>query len=152
MNNFKYAKKRDQEILEALEKYHCLDTFQLALMFFPSQRMARKRMLELYKRKKVKRVRLEIDQPNVYYINDVDENKVKINWVRLYLEKKCAYGDTPINFDYNTLILTYENQLNRNKRYTRIEVGKKKIDFGGSVFYLDDKKVGEVREVLLCGR
>lgn len=147
MSNFhKYARERDERILAALDSWQCLDTFQLALMFFPSRRMARKRLQDLHKKKAVKRVRLEADQPNVYYLKEFDVKVVEINWARLYLERKRAMGDKPIGFDYKTLTLTYENPLTKQRRQTRIETGRQKLSFGGSVFYLDSKKLDEIRE------
>jgi hypothetical protein len=136
----------------ALENYQCLDLFQLAIMFFPSRKMARKRMLELYRKKKVKRMRLEIDQPNVYYIDKANEDIVRLNWVRLYLEKRQAFGDTPVQFDYEKLMITYENPLTKQRRQTKIELHRRRLDFGSgsSVFYVDNKRIEEVKEALLC--
>lgn len=152
MNNFQYARERDSRILSAIEKYRCLDLYQIALMFFPSPKKARKRMLQLYRKKKVKRVRLEIDQPNIYYIDNFDDDTVKLNWVRLYLERKMAYGDTPVSFDYDAQIITYENHLTKSKRQIKITNSRHKLDLGVQVFYADDNKVEEIKEVLLCGQ
>jgi len=151
MNNFRYARQRDNAILAALENYQCLDTYQLAILFFPSRKMARKRMLELYKRKKVKRARIDIDQPNIYYLDKLDEHIAMINWARLYLERKCAWGDTPISFDYKAMTITYENPLTKKSRQTKIITGKQ-LNFGGSTFPVDEQKIENMREELLCGR
>jgi hypothetical protein len=128
-NNHQICRRRDREILNALENYKVLNTPQLAMMFFPSLKMAQKRMNILAKNKKVRRGREYIDQPNYYFSgrrpNFDIEYWLNLNWVRLFMERRNNWGDKIaewIYLDEFSAVARVFNTLNGNYRKVKIEV------------------------------
>lgn len=105
MNNHTRGLRRDREIQRALSQseYGCLDIFQLAELFFPSLKMAQKRMTRLYKAKKVGRFRENLGQPYIYYLDkrpEQYEHRLGMNWIRLWLVKTLPAWEEVCSFDY----------------------------------------------------
>lgn len=113
LSNCQIARKRDFDIIETLKDWKIMNTYQLKVKFFPSLRMTRKRMNILVKRKKVKQCREALDLPNNYYIDKyVDaEFYVKRNWLRIWLERQKAWGDSIINFEYDPIHAVIQNHI-----------------------------------------
>jgi len=93
MNHQQQSKARDFEIVKALESWRALSTRQLQVMFFPSLRVARRRLSILAERNKIKFIR-EYDNPAWYFISKEPkqiERYITLNWIRLWLykNKKC---------------------------------------------------------------
>jgi hypothetical protein len=102
MNNHQKSRARDRLIIETLEAWGALDTNQIRILFFPSLRMAQRRMNLLVKNKKVYRKREDIALPNWYYVKkpkDI-EYAIRLNWIRIMAQRKFAFGDRLEKWEY----------------------------------------------------
>lgn len=106
MGNHLKGCHRDKQILRAIEKNICLNTEQISALFFPGiknpQRMAQKRLLSLYKNKRVKRGRDSFAEPCYYFLDKKPgqlDHLLNINWVYVWLLKKMQSWEELSNFD-----------------------------------------------------
>lgn len=94
LSNVKKGSKRDNDILEAIELCGVMDTEQLTALFFRFQTGKRKcqaRMKSLYDRNLVKKVRLSLDSPNVYYQGKFPEkipHSLALSWAYIWMKNR----------------------------------------------------------------
>ena len=103
MNNHQRSCYRDRQIQQVLSEWGALDIFQLTALFFPSLKMAQKRMQRLTEMGKVKRSRENLGQPYWYYIDKKPvqiEHRLGMNWIRLWLMKNLKSWEKIYSFDY----------------------------------------------------
>jgi len=102
MNNHQKGYYRDRHIQETLSEWGCLDIFQLTTLFFPSLKMAQKRMQRLANKGKVQRSRAELGQPYCYYMEKPMqlEHRLGVNWMRLWLLSQLKSWERVYSFNY----------------------------------------------------
>ncbi|MBP2643447.1 MAG: hypothetical protein H6Q67_1334 [Firmicutes bacterium] len=103
MNNRQKGYYRDRLIQEVLAEWGVLDIYQLAQMFFPSMKMAQKRMQRLAELKKVKKSRDSIGEPYIYYAEKKPgqiEHRLGVNWVRVWLLANLRSWEKAYSFHY----------------------------------------------------
>lgn len=88
MNNHQKGYRRDRLVLETIAEWGCMDTEQLRVMFFPSMRVARRRLQKLTAKGKVKRLRECVEAPYAYFVQRYDQSRLVLNWVRIWLLKR----------------------------------------------------------------
>ena len=103
MNNHQKSYYRDKLIQETLAEWGCLDIFQLTKLFFPSLKMAQKRMQRLSESGKVLRCRENLGQPYCYYSSKKplqQEHRLGMNWIRLWLLLQLRSWEKIYSFNY----------------------------------------------------
>jgi len=103
LTNQEKCYQRDNDIIKALNEQGVLDADQLQFMFFPSQRMAQKRLFRLWKLKKIKRQRFDSIQPFHYYIDKIlkfPEHRLGVNWARIWVDKKLPAWEYIYSAEY----------------------------------------------------
>lgn len=94
MTNVQKGSKRDREILDAISICGVMDTEQLTELFFkfPSgRRKCQSRMKVLCEKGMVKKIRLSLDSPTVYYRGKLPgllEHSLALSWVYVWFMKK----------------------------------------------------------------
>lgn len=84
---------RDRAIVAAVEKHKVLTTEQIECLLFSGivygKRMAQRRMKRLTETKRVRRTRVEFDQPYHYFIERPGqiEHTVSVNWTYIWIRK-----------------------------------------------------------------
>ncbi|MBC2723326.1 MAG: hypothetical protein HGJ97_11685 [Desulfosporosinus sp.] len=107
MTNAMKGSIRDRSILETIELCGVMSTDQLTELFFkfPSgKRKCQARMKSLYDRKLVKRTRLSLDAPTVYYQGKYPgqiEHSLALSWVYVWFMRK--QGETVLTWETEEL-------------------------------------------------
>jgi len=107
MTNAMKGSIRDRSILETIELCGVMNTDQLTELFFkfPSgKRKCQARMKSLYDRKLVKRTRLSLDSPTVYYQGKFPgqiEHALALTWVYVWFMRK--QGETLLTWETEEL-------------------------------------------------
>lgn len=91
-NNILIGSKRDSEVLESIDTCGVLNTQQITALHFPiksGKRKCQERMQSLYERKLVKRIRISVDSPYVYFINrpSLMNHSLAISWAYVWMVK-----------------------------------------------------------------
>ena len=127
MNNHELCYRRDNQILEALQTWKVMDTWILSKLYFPSLRMAQRRLQRLTEKRRINKFRPSIDSANLYYIGKRPvqiEHKLTTNWIRMYLLKQLKSWESfsafeyEIDFDYirpDGLFISKNNVTNKLK-------------------------------------
>lgn len=96
LSNHQKGYRRDRTVIDAIDEMKVLDTDQLKFLFYPSHRVAQRRLKILADKQKLFRIRESIDQPYYYYLEKRSQahHAIGINWARIYLDtiKKGAYS------------------------------------------------------------
>lgn len=95
--------RRDREIIDTLTAWGALDTTMLQDMFFPSLRMAQKRLYKLFVQKKVNRSRDIAERPYVYYIDKLTgqiDHRLGVNRARLWITKSLKNWEQFYHWEY----------------------------------------------------
>jgi hypothetical protein len=103
VNNHQKSYYRDRLLQQTLAGWGCLDIFQITALFFPSLKMAQKRMQRLTETGKVKRTRENLGQPYCYYYERKPgqiDHRLGMNWIRLWLMKRLKSWEQMYSFDY----------------------------------------------------
>lgn len=90
-DNHRYGARRDRQIIETIIDRGPLDIFLLSAMFFPSLKMAQKRLQRLAETGKVKRTRETLGHPYTYYSGQRSaqlEHRLGVNYIRLWIEQR----------------------------------------------------------------
>ena len=93
MNNTKLGYYRDKQIIRELEEHKVLNTYQIACLVFDgksSLRKAQQRLKKLSDKKKIKRIRLALDEPYIYYLHNATgqfKHLLAVNWVYVWVVK-----------------------------------------------------------------
>lgn len=145
MNFHKFAKRRDNEVIDTLSLWHCLDTQQINILFFGSLRVAQRRLTILTNKNLVNRSRSYIDESNCYYIGKIPDNYKKIialNWVRIWLQKNTSYGNKLVEFKYFDQhydgVATVQNRLANREITIKIDVINSINDFKPNKYKVND--------------
>ncbi|WP_099192258.1 hypothetical protein [Tepidibacter mesophilus] len=131
--------KRDQLMLDFLKEVKIAKTFTLSDMFYPSLRVAQRRLKTLYDNKVIKRYREYVGQEYIYYIDrkpnqtkhsllltDFIRELNKINNIEIIKVKKeltlsnvRADGFVAFKYNENTYIACIEIEISNNKFNTK---------------------------------
>lgn len=76
--------QRDYKVISFLEKFKIATTSTISELFYPSLRVAQKRLLQLYRYKEIKRDRDNFTQEYYYYINKPRQLKHSLLLTNLY--------------------------------------------------------------------
>lgn len=98
--NHQKGYRRDRAVLDTIAEWGTMDTEQLRLMFFPSARVAQRRLQILTGRGKLKRAREATEQPYAYFTKRYDQTILALNWARLWLLKRLKSWEVLESFDY----------------------------------------------------
>ena len=85
--------RRDKAIIAAVEKHKVLTTEQIECLLFSDiaygKRMAQRRMKRLTEAKRIRRTRVEFDQPYHYFLEKPGqiEHTVWVNWAYIWIRK-----------------------------------------------------------------
>lgn len=94
--NHQLGYRRDRDVIDAIAEMKVLDTDQLRLLFYPSARVAQRRLKILTDKQKIFRGRDSIDMPYYYYVEKriQAQHAIGTNWARIYMQhiKKGAYS------------------------------------------------------------
>lgn len=90
MNNHQKGYHRDKQIIALVEKLKCVNTEQIHLMFFSgvSMRVTQRRLAKLVAQKRLRRVRISIDQPYCYYTGKKPgqiDHALGVSWAYVWL-------------------------------------------------------------------
>lgn len=119
MTNHQKGYRRDRLVLNTIAEWGTMDTDQLRILFYPSTRVAQRRLRILVKKGKLKRFREAIEIPYYYYVKNYDTIRVSVNWARLWLIKRLKSWEVIEAFDYETYTATVRNTaINAVKIYT----------------------------------
>ncbi|SHN84752.1 hypothetical protein [Desulfitobacterium chlororespirans] len=93
MNHVMKGSKRDAEILESIELCGAMDTQQIAALHFRFKsglRKCQERLQSLHERKLIKRARLSMDSPYVYFYTRpaLPRHTLAISWIYVWLAKQ----------------------------------------------------------------
>jgi hypothetical protein len=141
VNYHQLGARRDRLVLDALseKEWGCLDTDQLHYMFFPSIRVARRRLQILVKKGKLKRTREVVETPYSYFIKKCDNERIALNWLRLWLTKRLKSWEVIDEFCYETnTCLVLNTVTNAVKTYNVFYNVYKKIWIDGEVIIVYD--------------
>lgn len=111
MNNHQLGCRRDRLLIDTLQEWGTMDTEQIRIMFFPSLRVAQRRLQRLKDKGKVKRIREMLETPYCYYIKQYSYERMAINWVRLWLSKQLKSWEKINEFDYDNNICRVINTV-----------------------------------------
>jgi hypothetical protein len=103
MTNHTKGYRRDNAIIKQLEEWQVLDTDQIQHLYFPSLRMAQKRLQRLVELKKLHRARDYSGQAYYYYLEAKPGqacHRVGLNWVRLWLERELKSWEQLSTWQY----------------------------------------------------
>lgn len=102
MNHHKRGFYRDRLVRETITEWGCMDTEQIRIMFFPSQRVAQRRLSVLVSKGKLKRFRDTVEVPYSYFVQKHDIVRQTINWGRIWLLKRLKSWEVIDSFDYGS--------------------------------------------------
>lgn len=110
MNHHQQCYRRDRLVLETVAQWGTMDTEMLRILFYPSARVAQRRLGILTEKGKIKRTRDTIGQSYFYYLKHCDYFRFTINWARIWISKKlCRSWEVFESFDYETNTATLRN-------------------------------------------
>lgn len=137
MTNHQKGYRRDRLVLETLNEWGTMDTEQLRILFYPSTRVAQRRLSILTCKGKVKRYRDAIEMPYAYFINKYDYSRLMLNWVRIWILKRLPTWEMLENFDFNTATIrnTFTNAI---KTYTVLHNATRKTWIDDNVIIIYD--------------
>lgn len=94
---------RDEKLIHTLDVWGVLTTEQIELLFFPSKRMAQRRLSILAKAKKIHRWRDVSELEYCYYTNKINnmQHRIGVNWVHMWLKKRLKSWES-MNVIYET--------------------------------------------------
>lgn len=102
MTNHQKGYRRDRLVLETITEWGTMDTEQLHIMFYPSKRVAQRRLAIMVSKGKLKRFRDTVEIPYSYFVNKPDYIRQVINWGRIWLLKRLKSWEVMESFDYTT--------------------------------------------------
>lgn len=98
MNKVRLGYHRDKRIVRELEEHKVLNTYQIALLIFEGKsalRKAQQRLKKLVQDRKIKRIRLALDEPYIYYLQSATgrfKHLLAVNWVYVWVIKNlCSW-------------------------------------------------------------
>lgn len=167
MTNHQKGYRRDRQVLETIAEWGTLDTEQLYLLFYPSLRVARRRLLILTSKGKLKRIREAIELPYSYFIKKCDATRIAINWLRIWLMKRLKSWEVLEAFDYESSTAIVRNFVgNSVKTYVVLYNVNRKTWIGDNALIIYDTEerkreaskrvkgtlltIDEIREGLKC--
>lgn len=100
MNNHQKGYRRDRTVIETLREWGTMDTEQLRILFYPSDRVARRRLKILTDKGKVKRYREAIEIPYIYSLGKHDIERLVLNWLRIWILRRLKSWEVIELFDY----------------------------------------------------
>lgn len=169
MNNHQKGYRRDRTVIEALKEWGTLDTEQLRILFYPSVRVAQRRLKILVGKGKIRRFRESVELPYIYCIGKADTVRLTLNWLRIWLLRRLKSWEVIEEFDYSTNTCSIRNTIAGSVRtYTILYNANRRSWIGGDTFIIYDTEehrkeaikrgvtgillttVDEVREGLKC--
>jgi hypothetical protein len=167
VNNHQMGVRRDRLVLDALAEWGTMDTEQIRLKFFPSDRVARRRLQIMTQKGKVRRIREAIETPYSYYLKRYEPERITLNWLRLWLLKRLKSWEVMEAFDYSTNTCLIRNTaMNTVKTYNVFYNVTRKLWIDGEAIIVFDHEeqrreavkrikatlltVEEIREGLKC--
>lgn len=105
---------RDKIVLQAISEWGCLDTEQARVLFFPSVRVAQRRLAKLCAAGRIKRYRDTVEMPYAYFTDRYDYARVCINWARIWLIRRNPGAE--IEYDYGTNSAQIANPVTKSIR------------------------------------
>jgi hypothetical protein len=101
VNNHQKGYRRDRLVLETIAEWGTMDTEQLQILFYPSMRVAQRRLQKLVAKGKLKRIRECVETPYSYFVQRYDQSRLALNWARIWLVKRLKSWEV-LDFDYST--------------------------------------------------
>lgn len=92
--------------MQELEEHKALNTYQIASLIFEgksSLRKAQQRLKKLSDKKKIKRIRIALDEPYIYYLHSATgqfKHLIAVNWVYVWVVKNLAPWQQLICWEY----------------------------------------------------
>ena len=93
-----------------------MDTEQLQTLFYPSARVAQRRLKALTDKGKIKRFRESVELPYMYSIGKPDIVRLVVNWLRIWILKRLKSWEVLEEFDYQSGTCTIRNAVAGNIR------------------------------------
>lgn len=103
-NHVKMGLKRDTAILDTIRTCRVMDTDQITELFFSSKRRCQARMKVLHDKKLVKRFRLSLDTPAVYYCGNFPSQPIHslaLTWIYVWMNRRP--GERMLTWDMEEL-------------------------------------------------
>lgn len=100
MNNHQKGYRRDRSVIETLAEWGTMSTDQLQALFYPSARVAQRRLKILTAKGKIKRYHEVIGLPYIYSLSKPDNVRLSLNWLRIWLTKRLKSWEVIETFDY----------------------------------------------------
>lgn len=142
--------RRDSRLKELLIEWGILDTDQIRLLLYKSERVTRRHLTRLYREGIIKRSTQTV--PYSYFVDKQKEplKRLGTNWARLWLRHRRKSWER-LEFDYltNTAILTNTatgavKELHLVEKEFRLP--------GDSIIVLSDESINRMRSEVLCGK
>lgn len=115
MTNHQKGYRRDRQVLDTITEWGTMDTEQLRILFYPSARVAQRRLSILTAKGKLKRHRDAIEIPYFYFIKQYDSSRTAINWIRIWMLKRLKSWEV-LEWDYGTNTATVRNTVGGSHR------------------------------------
>ena len=115
MTNHQKGYRRDRQVIETIAEWGTMDTEQLTILFYPSSRVAQRRLKILTAKGKLKRYREAIELPYSYCIRNYDYIRLVVNWVRVWLLKRLKSWEV-LEWDYGTNTAIVRNPVGGSHR------------------------------------
>jgi hypothetical protein len=164
--NHQKGYRRDRLVLETIQEWGVMDTEQIRLMFYPSARVAQRRLRVLTNKGRLKRTREVTEQSYAYFIKRFDHDRITLNWARIWLTKRLESWEVLESFCYDSNTATIRNTFTGQIKTVNVYYNVlRKTWLGDAVIVYDTEQqrreaakrikgelltVDEIREGLMC--
>jgi hypothetical protein len=151
MNSHQKCHYRDRLIVDTLTEWGTMNTEQIRILFFPSERSAQKRLQRLVEKRRIHRYRDALI-PYMYFVRKYV--RLVLNWARIWIMQRLKSWEVIDSFNYEANICTIRNTVqNTTKAINVLYNATKKTWLSGEVIVIYDtekqKKESKVQGTLL---